>query len=121
MDHVSIYLDHNEQQILYDPDGGYQPAPGYSSDHVGGEILDYDSYLDYHRQNGGEVKVLEYSLSVDDARIIYNRIDSMPTAAPSFSCATSVSQIISGVGVFKDVPAYNGITRPGTLYESMPK
>ena len=86
-------------RFLYDPAGGYKANQRGSGGMFVNDDFSIADYFKYHRDKGSEIEMYCFDTSCCDEQQIYDRADR--TGDPrGFSCSTSVSGCIAGVGPF---------------------
>jgi RHS repeat-associated protein len=121
--HAALLIDNGGNPILYDPAGAYgeknhcgsgQACGGFKAERAGeGGDLDADlsRYMKFHKANGSTFWVLVFKTTPQEEKQIKDRIDEVGGASPFF-CATSVSDVLRGIGPFKNL---KGSMLPGNL------
>lgn len=125
--HAALLIDNGGNPILYDPAGSYaekkncgsgQACGGFKAEKEGegGDIdADLSKYTKFQQANGSTLWVLVFKTTPDEEKKIKDRIDEIGGAAPFF-CAVSVSDVLRGIGPFKNL---EGSMLPGKLGQEL--
>ncbi|PYU36693.1 MAG: hypothetical protein DMG28_00015 [Acidobacteria bacterium] len=114
--HSAVLIDNGGNPILYDPAGSYTEKHQCGSGQACGDLdADASKFKKFHQDNGSTVKFFVFKTTPQEEKQIADRIDQIGGAAPFF-CATSVSNVLSGIGPFKSL---KGSMFPGNLADQL--
>ena len=106
--HAGMMLEQpGKDSVLFDPGGHYRagdpvnPRP-WGGDAFYGKEVDFNDYLNHQRQDGPDVNVYHFPLGNDEADQIRARINERDAASPG-TCASETSNVLQGIGPFKDL------------------
>jgi len=122
-DHAGLVLNGNNDQIIYDPGGAYQQDEKPQSG-TGGIMsasddgARYGDYINYETKNESYVTAYKVEISSADAAKIENKLMNGSVDNTPFRCAADVSNVLQGVGPFKNLPS---ASTPGSLEKNVSK
>jgi len=129
-EHVSVFVgDMNDaNRILYDPCGNYDKnkVKGELGTR-GGDVLsadqyEYDSYYNYHREDGPDIRIYPFKITKEEENEIRNRIlDPELLSSCDMDCTVRTREVLRGIGLFKHLKPSGTMLRrtPKSLTEDM--
>jgi hypothetical protein len=115
--HAAVYVDDNGkgERILYDPAGSYMNSTRGTGGIFQGKHL--FKYKKYHQSVGSKVEFFIFDTTTSQQSKIIEKAEKIGDPR-GFSCASSVSNALSGIGPFKNLTP---VSRPGILAEKIQK
>ncbi|WP_417249742.1 hypothetical protein [Celeribacter sp.] len=103
--HSGLMVNAPSQRVLFDPAGTFQHPhlPERNDVHYGMTDKAVDFYIDYHARETYHVVKQTVPVSSQVAQLALSRVQSYG-AVPKAQCAQSISDILSGLPGFTDVP-----------------
>ena len=99
--HAGLYMN-VDGGIVYDPGGGYRNDLKGGGDAIQGDGANLSDYVNSQSEDGPRIDVLHFPLTPEEDQQIIDRISQHDACSP-FTCAACVSDVLSGIGPFKDL------------------
>jgi hypothetical protein len=101
--HSAVYIDNGTDPILYDPAGSYSASKQCGSGNAcSDQEADVTKFKKFHEAAGSIVKVFIFDTTPAQEAQIAARIGNHGGAG-AFQCTTSVIDVLSGIGPFKNL------------------
>jgi hypothetical protein len=104
--HAAVRVDNSGDPILYDPGGSYMNGARGSGDFFTGNEASLGSYIKYQQGTGSDINIISFNTTPQQESAIATNIENA-TNPGDFGCAKGVSNVLNGVGPFKDLGIYN--------------
>jgi RHS repeat-associated protein len=109
-----------DSQALYDPAGSYRRAERGTGDALYGSDVDLNDYIDFQRKDGPDVDVYRFDTTPEEEAEIKKRIENAGGRLGGY-CAVGVTDVLDGIGPFKDLGTYYRPYALGRRLQTLPR
>jgi RHS repeat-associated protein len=127
--HAAVYVSNDGNPVLYDPGGTYKEAQrGPAATYLEGDDANLGRYLAYQKGTGSSVATYRFATTSADEAAIVERIAPADASTGEGdrwigdvipACAYHVSQVLQGIGPFKELGTYLFPGRLGSALEEL--